>query len=107
MLSNEIHGLYSAVQSPDFTQLRKRATQLELELGITKIRLETECYERQVYVFALSFLYLTGVKCNIVLRLRLIRISGRVWFCSAVHLLCDQRLFRSLNSVCMAIMYAA
>ncbi|KFO88836.1 Testis-specific 10, partial [Buceros rhinoceros silvestris] len=39
-----------AVQSQDFTQLRNRAAQLELELGITKIRLETKCFERQVYV---------------------------------------------------------
>lgn len=95
----KVHGLYSAVQSQDFTQLRNRAAQLELELGITKIRLETKCFERQVYVFALSFLYLIGMKCNTILRLRLIRISSRVWFCFAVHLLCDQRLFISLNSV--------
>uniref|UniRef100_A0A8U7M3P0 Uncharacterized protein n=1 Tax=Corvus moneduloides TaxID=1196302 RepID=A0A8U7M3P0_CORMO len=94
-----------AVQNQDFTHLRNRAAQLESELDITKIQLETELFDKQVYVFVLCFLQLIGVKCNIVLRL-ISQINNKVWVCTAVHLLYVQRLFMSLNLICSAVTHA-
>lgn len=100
----KVYGLYSAVESQDFIQFRNRAAELQLELRIARRKLGTDHFERQVYVFVLSFLHLTGVKYNIVLRLRLMsRVNSKVWVCSAVHLLCVQRLFMSLTAVCVAL----